>query len=116
MTTTAPNSGSTAPNVAGKGLKLGAIGLLSSVVIGVASTAPGYSLAATLGGVAQTVGVKSPIIMLLAFLPILFISYAYKSLNAKTPDCGTNFTWAAKAFGPRSGWLTGWATPASIFA
>jgi amino acid transporter len=111
MTTSAPPTTpeTPGPTVAQKGLKLGAIGLLSSVVIGVASTAPGYSLAATLGGVAQTVGVKSPIIMLLAFLPILFISYAYKSLNAQTPDCGTNFTWAAKAFGPRTGWLSGWA-------
>ena len=24
------------------------------------------------------------------------------------PDCGTAFTWAAKAFGPRTGWLAGW--------
>jgi hypothetical protein len=31
-----------------KGLKTGALGLVSSVVIGVASTAPAYSLAATL--------------------------------------------------------------------
>src|SRR3954466_13689533 len=104
MTTTAPPS----PGVASKGLKLGAIGLLSSVVIGVASTAPGYSLAATLGGVSQEVGTKAPIIMILAFIPMLFISYAYKALNAKMADCGTSFTWVAKAFGPHAGWLTGW--------
>ena len=36
---------------ADKGLKAGALGLVSSVVIGVASTAPAYSLAATLGAV-----------------------------------------------------------------
>ena len=36
-------------NVQEKGLKTGALGLVSSVVIGVASTAPAYSLAATLG-------------------------------------------------------------------
>ena len=35
--------------VAQKGLKSGALGLVASVVIGVASTAPAYSLAATLG-------------------------------------------------------------------
>ena len=35
-----------------KGLKTGALGFVSSVVIGVASTAPGYSLAASLGIVA----------------------------------------------------------------
>ena len=39
-----------------KGLKGGAIGLLSSVVIGVSSTAPAYSLAASLGFVAMVAG------------------------------------------------------------
>ncbi len=37
------------PSSGDKGLKKNAIGFASSVVIGVASTAPGYSLAATLG-------------------------------------------------------------------
>jgi amino acid transporter len=106
-----PTSGS--GSAVHKGLKLGAIGLLSSIVIGVASTAPGYSLAATLGGVATEVGVKSPIIMLLAFVPMLFISFAYKALNSAKPDCGTSFTWVAGAFGPHAGWLTGWAIVAA---
>jgi amino acid transporter len=111
MTTTTPpqRSGPVTSAVANKGLKIGAIGLISSIVIGVASTAPGYSLAAVLGPIASTVGTKAPVVMLLAFLPMLFISYAYKSLNAETPDCGTNFTWAAKTFGPRAGWMSGWA-------
>ena len=34
------------PEQAGKGLKGGALGLISSIVVGVASTAPAYSLAA----------------------------------------------------------------------
>ena len=38
-----------------KGLKTGALGLLSSVVIGVASTAPAYSLAASLGHITAAV-------------------------------------------------------------
>ena len=41
-----------------KGLKSGALGLVSSVVIGVASTAPAYSLAATLLFVVVLVGVR----------------------------------------------------------
>ena len=92
-----------------KGLKAGALGLLSSVVIGVSSTAPGYSLAATIGFVAAAVGLQSPAIMVLAFVPMLFIAYAYRELNAIDPDCGTTFTWATRAFGPRTGWLGGWA-------
>jgi amino acid transporter len=91
-----------------KGLKPGAVGLVSSVVIGMASTAPAYSLAATLGFVVIAVGVKAPAIMLLAFIPMYFIAVAYAELNKREPDCGTTFTWAARAFGPRTGWLGGW--------
>src|ERR1700709_2861596 len=92
----------------GKGLKTGSLGLASSIVIGVASTAPAYSLAATLGGIVALVGLQSPIIVILAFVPILFVSIGYQQLNKREPDCGTTFTWATKAFGPKTGWMGGW--------
>lgn len=91
-----------------KGLKTGALGLVSSVAIGLASTAPAYSLAATLGIIVVGVGLQAPIITVLAFIPMLLIAYAYKELNASDPDCGTTFTWSARAFGPRTGWMGGW--------
>ncbi len=93
---------------AGKGLKVGALGMISSLVIGVASTAPAYSLAATLGFVAAYVGIQSPAVMLLAFLPMLFIAAAYYYLNRADPDCGTTFTWVTRAIGPKTGWMAGW--------
>jgi amino acid transporter len=91
-----------------KGLKGGALGLISSIVIGVASTAPAYSLAATLGFVAVLAGTQTVIVVILAFVPILLVSFGYKELNKREPDCGTTFTWATKAFGPKTGWLGGW--------
>jgi len=91
-----------------KGLKSGALGLVSTTVIGVASTAPAYSLAASLGLVTAAVGVHSPAIMLVAFLPMLFIAAAYYYLNRADPDCGTTFTWVTRAIGPKTGWLGGW--------
>ena len=91
-----------------KGLKGGALGLVSSVAIGLASTAPAYSLAATLGIIVAGVGLQAPIITILGFVPMLLIAYAYKELNASDPDCGTTFTWASRAFGPRTGWMGGW--------
>ena len=103
MTTTATPAARSADD-GGKGLKTGAIGLASSVVIGVASTAPAYSLAATLGGIVALVGLQSPAIVVLAFVPILFVSIG----NKREPDCGTTFTWATKAFGPKTGWMGGW--------
>ena len=92
-----------------KGLKRNAIGYVTSVVIGVASTAPGYSLAATLGFIAAAVGLQSPAILLVAFVPMFCIAYAYKYLNRADPDCGTTFAWVTRAMGPQTGWMGGWA-------
>src|SRR5271156_5244504 len=96
-------------DIGDKGLKGGALGLISSVVVGVASPAPAYSLAATLGFVVIAInGLQAPIITILAFVPMLFVSYGYKEMNYADPDCGTTFTWGARAFGPKTGWLGGW--------
>lgn len=92
-----------------KGLRGDALGFMSSVVIGVASTAPGYSLASSLGLVVAAVGLAAPAIMWLAFVPMLLVATSYYYLNRVDPDCGTTFSWATKAFGPWVGWLGGWA-------
>jgi amino acid transporter len=107
------NSISPEQKPAEKGLKSGAIGLVSNIVIGVASTAPAYSLAATLGLIAAFVGLISPLVVLFAFVPMLFVSIGYSELNKADPDCGTTFTWATRTFGPRTGWLGGWGIIAS---
>ena len=92
----------------GKGLATGTLGLFGSTVIGLASTAPVYSLAATLGFVVLAVGAQAPIAFIIAFIPMFFIAFAYRELNRAVPDCGTTFTWATKAFGPWVGWMGGW--------
>ena len=94
---------------AGKGLKDGAIGLLSNTVIAIASVAPAYSLAAALGFVFAYVAFGSPVILLLAFVPMASVAVGYAQLNKEMPDCGTTFTWGTKAFGPKTGWMGGWA-------
>ena len=91
-----------------KGLKGGSLGLIAVIVIGVASTAPGYSLAASVGLVTGAVGEKAPFIMLFAFVPMACIAAAFYYLNKADPDCGTNFTWGVRAFGPKAGWIAGW--------
>ena len=84
--------------------------MLSSVVIGIASTAPAYSLAVTLGLVVVVagVGLKSPAIMLVSFIPMILIASSYYYLNKADPDCGTTFNGVTRAIGPRTGWVTGW--------
>jgi amino acid transporter len=94
-----------------KGLKKNAIGYLSNLVIGVASTAPAYSLAATLGFIVAVkgVGVHAPAVLLVSFVPMLLIAGAYRALNRADPDAGTTFAWTTRALGPGLGWVNGWA-------
>jgi amino acid transporter len=96
--------------IADKGLKKGAIGFLSNLVIGTASVAPAYSLAATLGFVVAVkgIGTSSPGVMIAAFVPMLLVAAAYKHLNRADPDCGTTFAWCTRALGPQVGWINGW--------
>jgi amino acid transporter len=91
-----------------KGLKKNAIGFVSSVVIGVASTAPGYSLAATLGFIAAAVALQSPAVLLISFIPMFLVAAGYYYMNKADPDCGTSFSWVTKAMGPQLGWIAGW--------
>jgi amino acid transporter len=94
-----------------KGLKADALGYISNLVIAVASTAPAYSLAATLGFIVAVTGVgtHAPAVLIVSFIPILFVSVGYRFLNLADPDAGTTFAWVTRAFGPQLGWVNGWA-------
>lgn len=97
------------------GLKKGAVSYLSNIVIGVASVAPGYSIAATLGFIVAVsgIGLQAPAVMIVAFIPMLCIAQAYRYMNQADPDCGTTFSWVTRGIGPKSGWLGGWAIVAT---
>lgn len=105
MTTTRTS----APAVAPKGLAGDQIGIVGSTALAISSTAPVFTLAATLGLIVAAVGVATPIYLILSVIPALFIAFGYRALNQVDPDAGTTFTWATRAIGPRTGWFGGWA-------
>ena len=92
-----------------KGLALNAIGFGEGLVVGVASTAPAYSLAAVLGSIVLALGLVAPAALLVAFIPMFFIAAAFFWMNRVDPDCGTTFSWVTRAMGPYIGWIGGWA-------
>jgi amino acid transporter len=92
-----------------KGLKQNAIGFLETLIIGIASTAPAYSLAAVIGLVVVTVGAQAPAVLLASFVPMFFIAAAFYYMNRADQDCGTTFSWVTRAMGPWAGWMGGWA-------
>ena len=106
---TTEHTGASLEQEVDKGLKSGALGLVSTTIIATASVAPAYSIAATLVFVVGAVALQSPAVAVLAFVPMLLTSIGYSELNKADPDCGTTFTWATRAFGPKTGWAGGWA-------
>jgi len=102
--------GAPAPSfqVRDKGLRKNALSFLSNIVIGVASAAPAYSLASALRPIVGAASFATPAIMIVAFVPMLFIAVAYYYLNRIDPDCGTTFSWVTLAMGPSAGWIGGW--------
>lgn len=92
-----------------KGLKKGSVSRWAAVTIGLACTAPAYSLTGALGYGASQTGYQLPIVFLLSVIPMFFVALSYKHLTTSAPDAGTVFTWGSKAIGPRFGWLGGWS-------
>jgi amino acid transporter len=109
--TLAASSAEPPSQISEKGLKANCLGYASNLVIAVASTAPAYSLAATLGFIilVKGVGVHAPAVMIVSFIPILFVSIGYRYFNMADPDAGTTFAWVTRTFGPQLGWINGWA-------
>lgn len=92
-----------------KGLRKGSVSRWAAVTIGLAATAPAYSLAGALGYGAAGIGYQLPIVFILSVIPMFFVAMSYKHLTTAAPDAGTIFTWGTKAIGPRVGWFGGWA-------
>ena len=91
-----------------KGLKP-QLNFFSTLIIGLNSTAPAYSLAAVLAGIVVAVGLQAPASLIVSFIPMFFIAASFYYLNRADPDCGTTFTWVTRALGPWAGWMAGWA-------
>jgi Amino acid transporters len=97
-----------AEGLVGKGLRKGSVPLVAAVAIGLAATAPAYSLTGALGWGAAASGYQLPIIFVISVIPMFFVALAYKHMTTVAADSGTVFTWGTMAIGPHLGWLGGW--------
>jgi amino acid transporter len=91
-----------------KGLRKGSVPLVAAVAIGLAATAPAYSLTGALGYGALESGYQLPIVFVISVIPMFFVALAYKHMTTVATDSGTVFTWGSMAIGPRTGWIGGW--------
>jgi amino acid transporter len=90
-------------------LRRDALGLVHAVAIGVAGTAPAYSIAASTAALIGAVGALAPASLLYCGLIMVGITLAFVHLNHAYPDAGASYAWVGRVFNRDLGFLTGWA-------
>jgi len=91
------------------GLAANTLGLGESVIMGIAGTAPAFSIAATTATLIAAVGSLSPASLLYCGVIMFGVTLAYKQLNRLDPNAGASYAWVEQAFGPVLGFLAGWS-------
>jgi len=90
-------------------LKKDSLGIFQSLIIGVAGSAPSFSISATLVALIAAVGVLAPASLLYCGLMMIGIVLAYMHLNSHKPNSGASFAWVTEIFGTSLGFFAGWA-------
>ncbi len=90
------------------GLAKGALGTLESTIMGVAGTAPAYSVAVTTATIVAAVGALSVGSILFCGLIMFGLMLAFANLNKMSPNSGAAFAWVGAVFGPSWGFFAGW--------
>ncbi|MDB5889080.1 MAG: amino acid permease family protein [Rhodocyclales bacterium] len=86
-----------------------ALGVGESIVMGVAGTAPAFSIAATTAALMAAVGTLAPASLLYCGLIMFGVAFAYMHLNSINPNAGASYAWVGAAFHPALGFFAGWA-------
>jgi amino acid transporter len=86
------------------------LNLFDSTAVAVSSVAPAYSLASTLAAVfvITGIGLASPSVLIVSFVPVMFIAISYFHLNRRNPNCGASYSWLSQVVHPSVGWINGW--------
>ncbi len=90
-------------------LNSNALGLTESTIMGVAGTAPVFSIAATTAALVASVGVLAPASLLYCGLIMFGVTFAYMHLNRLDANAGASYAWVSSIFNRGLGFLAGWA-------
>lgn len=90
-------------------LRPDSVNLLQSVVIGMATSAPGQSTAVTLAAMVAVSAYAAGPAIFITTIPMLAIALGYQRLNLWEQNCGGASVWVGRAINPYLGFLVGWA-------
>lgn len=85
-----------------------ALGTFEAVIMGIAGTAPAFSVAVTGAAIVAAVGVLSVGSILYCGLIMFGIMLAFVHLSKIAPNAGASYAWVGQVFGPDWGFFAGW--------
>ncbi len=92
------------------------LGVFESIIMGIAGTAPAFSVAVTSAAIVASVGVLSVGSIFYCGLIMFGITLAFIHLSKIRPNAGAAYAWVGHVFGPYWGFFAGWGLlVASIF-
>lgn len=100
MTNSTRHEHKLAPNV---------LGLFESAVMGVAGSAPAYSIAATTAGLIAAVGLAGPASLLYCGIAMFGIVFAFNYLGRTESNAGATYAWVRRGLHPALGYIAGWS-------
>jgi amino acid transporter len=77
--------------------------------MGIAGTAPAFSVSATTATLIATVGILSAASLFYCGLIMFGITFAFMHLNRVITNAGASYAWVGQVFHPTLGFLAGWA-------
>ena len=90
-------------------LRHGVLGLFDSVIMGIAGSAPGYSIAGTATVLFVTVLYGGAAALLYCGICMFGIVFAFSYLSRDDSHAGAAYSWVRRAIHPVLGYLSGWA-------
>ncbi len=90
-------------------LKSGVLGLFDSAIMGIAGSAPAYSISATTLYLFGAVGVGGAASLLYCGFFMFGIVFAFNYLSKSDSTAGATYSWVRRALHPYLGYMAGWA-------
>ena len=91
------------------GLRADALGLVESVIMGVAGSGPAYSVAVSTATLIAAVGALAPASLLYCSLIMFGVVFAFRHLNRLDVNAGASYAWVSRVFGSALGFFAGWS-------
>lgn len=92
-----------------KKLTRSALGGWESIIMGIAGTAPAFSVEVTATTIIAAAGVLAPASILVCGIIMFGITFAYINLNKMDQNAGAAYAWVGQIFGKTWGFFAGWA-------